>query len=322
MIKTLLRPLVRFVRRQCAALTVHYFSKVARTGDGSDACLRLGFLPMPVNYYSPVPDLADLERRKIWDRRSDLAGIDFHPDRQTAFLSLLGGEFGDECRWPAKPAGPSDAFYTENNSFSFGCAAGVHCIIRHFKPRRVIEVGSGQSSKVIAAALRLNAQDTGSAADYTIIDPYPAPFLADGFSGVSRVTAQQVELCDVKLFESLTANDLLFIDSGHTVRIGGDVNFLILDVLPRLAPGVVIHFHDINLPYEYSKAYATNPNFRMFWTEAYLLQAFLSCNDKFEVLMAMAYLMTEQMGVFRAAFPHYDPAQHFAMSGSFWIRRK
>jgi hypothetical protein len=321
MIKTLLRPGVRFARRKIADLTVRYFSTVARTGDGSDACLRLGFLPMPVNYYSPVPDLADLEQRKIWDRRSDLAGIDFHPDRQAAFLLELGRQFGDECRWPPTPTGEPEEFYTENNSFGFGCAAGVHCIIRRFKPRRVIEVGSGQSSKVIAAALRLNAE-TMPAADYTIIDPYPAPFLSRGLAGVSRVTAQQVERCDVALFETLSANDLLFIDSGHTVRIGGDVNFLILDVLPRLAPGVIIHFHDVNLPYEYSKSYATNPNFRMFWTEAYLLQAFLSCNNQFEILMAMAYLMTEQKEAFRRAFPHYDPLRHQAMSGSFWIRRK
>src|SRR5262245_6096653 len=319
MIKALLRPLVRFVRRQFVALTVRQFSKVARTGDGSDACLRLGFLPMPVHYYSPVPDLADLERRKVWDRWSDLAGIDFQPDRQAAFLALLGREFGDECRWPAKPAGPLDEFYTENNSFSFGCAAAVHCVLRHFKPRRVIEIGSGQSSRVIAAALRLNAKDTGRTADYTIIDPYPSPAV-QGLPGVSRVEAQRVELFDPRFFDRLEAGDVLFIDSGHTVRIGGDVNFLILDVLPRLAAGVVIHFHDVALPYEFARAYAVNPHFRMFWTEAYLLQAFLSGNSQFEVLLAMAYLMTERTGVFRAAFPHYDPAQHLAMSGSFWIR--
>ena len=96
----------------------------------------------------------------------------------------------------------------------------------------------------------------------------------------------------------------------------------ILDVLPRLASGVIVHFHDIGLPYEYPKVYATNPTFRVFWSEAYLLQAFLSFNSTFEVLLAMSYLMTEQTKEFRAAFSPYDPAQQVAISGSFWIRRK
>jgi hypothetical protein len=283
---------------------------------------RWGFLPVPVNFYSPIPDLEDLERRKIWDRRSDLTGIDFRPDSQVAFLAKMGQQFGHECNWSPHPTGSPEQFYTENNSFSYGCAAGVHCIIRSFKPRRVIEIGSGNSSKVIAAALSLNAKDSYEAAEYTIIDPHPASTLEDGLPGLTRLLTQRVELLDADFFDQLAENDVLFIDSGHTVRIGGDVNFLILDVLPRLAPGVIVHFHDIALPYEYAKVYATNPSFRMFWTEAYLLQAFLCGNDRFEILMAMAYLMTERNEVFRKAFSHYDPARHTAMSGSFWIRRK
>ena len=120
----------------------------------------------------------------------------------------------------------------------------------------------------------------------------------------------QVELINVDFFKQLSKNDILFIDSSHTVRIGSDVNYLILDVLPRLAPGVIVHFHDISLPDEYTKVYATNPRFRMFWTEAYLLQAFLCYNSQFEVLLAMHYLMTQQKEAFRSAFPRYDPLKY------------
>jgi hypothetical protein len=158
--------------------------------------------------------------------------------------------------------------------------------------------------------------------DYTIIDPYPSALIGDGALGQTLTLKQPVETVGLDHFRALQKHDVLFIDSGHTVRIGGDVNFLILDVLPRLASGVVVHFHDIGLPYEYPKVYATNPQFRVFWTEAYLLQAFLSCNNQFEILMAMSYLMTERMDTFRLAFPHYDPAVHKAFSGSFWIRRR
>ena len=321
--KTILRPVVNFVAEGLAPVLAPIFSRVARSGLGSNACLRWGFLPLPVDFYSPVPDLADLERRKVWDRQSDLGGINFRPDTQVDFLAKLGREFGSECDWLPNPTRKNDQFYTENGSFSYGCAAGAHCIIRHFKPGRVIEIGSGNSSLVIANALALNAEKAGKEkAEYIIVDPFPGRVVDNGFPDITKLMKCSVESLDVSFFDQLTKNDVLFIDSGHTVRIGGDVNYLVLDVLPRLAPGVIVHFHDIGLPNEYAKKYATNPRFRVFWTEAYLLQAFLCFNREFEILMAMEYLMTEQNETFRKAFLHFDPSKHVSLSGSFWIRRK
>jgi hypothetical protein len=210
-------------------------------------------------------------------------------------------------------------FHTENNSFSFGCAASLHTIIRYYRPARIIEVGSGNSSKVISSALARNAAD-GAPAEYTIIDPYPTD-LSKTLPGVSRVIAKKVESTNIQRFEELDRNDILFIDSGHTVRIGSDVNYLYLDVFPRLAPGVIIHIHDINLPYEYPQKYFTNPAFRVFWTEAYLLQAFLSLNPRFEILLAMYYLTTDHWDEYCKAFQHFNPAVHKAGSVSFWMRR-
>jgi hypothetical protein len=310
------------VARRFGPILAPVITHMARTGAGTDNCLRSGSLPMPVNFHSPIPDLRDLESRKVWDRRSNLAGIDFRPDTQMDFLLKLGEEFGQECDWPPNPSDDSHKFYTENQSFSFGCAAGAHCILRHFKPRHVIEVGSGNSSLVIAGALSLNAQDAEEEAEYIIVDPYPQSMIEDGLLALTHLVKKRVELLDVSFFDGLGNNDVLFIDSGHVVRIGGDVNYLILDVLPRLASGVIVHFHDIGLPYEYPKVYATNPKFRMFWTEAYLLQAFLCLNNQFEILLAMNYLMTEHQEVFRSAFPFYDSYKHRAISGSFWIQRK
>jgi Methyltransferase domain len=298
-------------------------TRMARTGAGTDSCLRRGSLPMPVHYYSPVPDLNDLERRKVWYRRSPLSGIDFRSDQQKALLRQLGLEYGQECDWPLEPTSDPYQFHLQNQNFSYGCAASTHCIIRHFKPRRVIEIGSGNSSLVIAAAVNRNARESdGQATDYTIVDPYPRLTSETGLPGLSRLHKQPVEQLEVDFFRQLGENDLLFIDSGHTVRIGGDVNFLILDVLPCLAPGVIVHVHDIGLPSEYPKVYATNPRFRMFWTEAYLLQAFLCFNTEFEVLLAMSSLMQDYAAQFRAAFPLYDPAKYPMISGSFWLRRK
>ena len=295
---------------------------MARSGEGTDATLRRGSLPLPVHFYSPVPDLEDLERRDVWSRRSALAGIDFRPEVQVAYLLDLGSRFGRECGWSADTSGDPSTFYSENTSFSFGCAAAAHCIIRDRKPKRVVEIGSGMSSIVISAALKLNESDGAQPANHTIVDPYPSPRLDTLLGAPANVIADRVEVLDITLFEHLDRGDILFIDSGHTVRIGGDVNFLVLDVLPRLRPGVIVHFHDIGLPYEYPKAYLTNPSFRVLWTESYLLQAFLACNRDFEVLLAMAYLTHDHHESFEKAFPLYDPARHASTSGSFWMARR
>jgi hypothetical protein len=295
--------------------------EMAQTGKGTDECLGLGALPVPVHFYSPIPDLKDLEARKVWDRKSDLAGIDFRPEKQLELLAELGRLHGDECRWSPTPTGVPHEFHTENGCFCFGCAAVTHTMIRRFKPRRVIEAGSGNSTKVIGAALKLNEKDGAPAAEYTVVDPYVTE-LTQKVPGVTRPLKERIEVQPLDLFASLRENDVLFIDSGHSVRIGSDVNYLVLDVLPRLAPGVIVHFHDVGLPYEYAKIYATNPSFRMFWTEAYLLQAFLAFNSEFEVLLALTSIQMDHAKEFAAAFKHYDPQKYKGVSGSFWIRRK
>jgi len=221
---------------------------MARTGAGTDASLKMGSLPLPVHFYSPVPDLDDLKRRDLWSRRSDLQGVDFRPDAQVAYLLELGGRHGGECGWPADPTNDPTEFHTENMTFSFGCAAAAHCIIRERKPRRLIEIGSGMSSIVFSAALKRNEDDGVQLATYTVIDPYPSPRLSALPGNRPTVIAQRVEVVDIDVFGQLERGDILFVDSGHVVRIGGDVNFLVLDVLPRLNPGVVVHFHDIGLP--------------------------------------------------------------------------
>lgn len=292
---------------------------MAKTGLGTDICLKYGFLPMPVHFYSPVPDLSDLEKRKVWQKKSSLAGIDLHPEHQVQLLRELGKNYGQECNWPPKPTLNPIDFFTENNSFSFYCAAGLHTIIRTFHPKKIIEIGSGNSSKVISSALKLNKVD-GYSTDYTIIDPYSSRNICK-LANVTQIISEKVEVTEIDRFDELEQNDILFIDSSHTVRTGGDVNFLYLEILPRLSPGVIIHIHDIGLPYEYPKVYFTNPSFRVFWTEAYLLQAFLSLNPHYEIMLAMSYLTENHFEELIQAFPYSDPEVHKATSGSFWIRR-
>lgn len=312
-----------FIPPQNLAELAPYVQRMAQTGEGTDACLELGVLPMLVHFYMPVPDIKDLLARGVFEQRSELPGINFRPEAQLDLLNQLGKEYGEECTWPLKPTDDPFKFFLENGTFSYGCAAALHTIVRHFKPRRIIEVGSGNSSIVFSAALALNDRDAGQkTCNYTIIDPYPGPAVSSGkLYGLDNLIQERVELTDISRFEQLEENDILFIDSGHTVKIGSDVNFLILNVLPRLKPGVIIHFHDINLPMAPPKVYYTNPAFRVFWTEEFLLQAFLTYNEKFKILLALNWIQTDHMDKFCAAFPRFDLATNWATSGSFWIQK-
>src|SRR5271157_497251 len=142
----------RFLWKMIAPVVKH----MADTGEGTDECLAIGCLPMNIHYYSPIPDIKDLENRKIWEKKSELPGIDFHPEKQLAMLEQFGYEFGSECEWPLTATSIPTQFYLKNNSFSYGCAAALHTIIRHFKPQYFIEIGSGHSSKIISKALEMN----------------------------------------------------------------------------------------------------------------------------------------------------------------------
>ena len=304
-------PMARFVR------------EMAETGEGTEACLKEGVLPMMVHFYSPVPDIEELNERKIWNRRSSMAGIDFRPEAQLALLKRLGATYGDECYWPIDATADPKQFFTHNGSFSYGCAAALHTTIRDAKPKRVIEIGSGNSSLLISKALSFNIRDDPTQKpEYTIVDPYPRDIIRNGLPLLYKVVTQRVELLQPEFFDQLEQNDILFIDSSHVSKIGSDVNFLVLDVVPRVKPGVIIHFHDIPMPFEYPETYAKNPCFRVFWNESYLLQAFLACNQEFEILLAMCYLQTDHMNEFCSAFRKFKLDENWANSGSLWIRHK
>jgi hypothetical protein len=109
---------------------------------------------------------------------------------------------------------------------------------------------------------------------------------------------------------------VLFIDSSHVSKVGGDVNFLFLEVLPRLRPGVIVHLHDVFLPAEYPRDWVVEKG--RFWTEQYLLQAFLTFNDAWEILLANNYLGLEHAEALRTTFP----TSPWWGGGSFWMRRR
>ena len=267
---------------------------------------RHGFHVTPVHFYEPIPDTQSLPET-LWSQPSELVGIDMNDSIQLELLRSHFTKLRDEYnKLPIEPP-PG-----QKRPFRGVDALVAYCMVRHFQPRLIIEVGSGFSSLVMGQA---GARNKSSA--LICIDPFPSELLRKGSIPVLRSLLEtKVQELDVDFFSQLDSGDILFIDSSHTVKIGSDVNYLFLEVLPRLKPGVIVHVHDIFLPFEYLCDWVLN-EFR-FWTEQYLLQAFLTFNSEFEVLMANSYLNHYHRADFKAAFPGLPSWK----GGSFWMRRK
>jgi hypothetical protein len=135
--------------------------------------------------------------------------------------------------------------------------------------------------------------------------------------GLARIVREPLQDVDLAVFERLERNDILFIDSTHVLKTGSDVQLEYLEILPRLASGVIVHIHDIFLPAEYPKAWLTDEH--IFWNEQYLLQAFLAFNKGFEVLWAGSFMHLNHSDKLRDSFPGYAPERSWP--GSFWLRR-
>src|SRR5262249_34545280 len=141
-------------------------------------------------------------------------------------------------------------YYLQNGRFEGVDAEVFYSMIRHFKPQRLIEIGSGYSTFLAAQAVLKNEAETGHRCDLGAIEPYPGPVLRQGFPGLSRLVARGVQEVPLSEFEALGENDIVFIDSSHVLKTGSDVQYEFLEILPRLRPGVLVHVHDIFLPAE------------------------------------------------------------------------
>jgi hypothetical protein len=265
----------------------------------------------PVHFYQPIPDTRTLPE-SLWSQPRELVGIDMNDDVQLDLLRTCFPKFRDEYeQFPvAEPERPGQ-FYFDNGRFGGTDALVAYCVVRHFKPRTIIEVGSGYSSLISGQAAAKNG-----APALICVEPFPLDFLAKGFPGLRSLIEKKVEDLGFDFFSQLQSGDILFIDSSHTVKIGGDVNYLFLEVLPRLNPGVIVHVHDILLPFEYPRDWVMDE--LRFWSEQYLLQAFLAFNSEFEVLFANNYLAFRYLEDFKTTFP----TSPWWGGGSFWMRRK
>jgi hypothetical protein len=284
-----------------------------RESNGSGNTISL-FVP-PGHFYSPIANLDDIRRDEArifgFDRRS-LPGIDMHENDQVVLLKTLV-KYCPEMPFDDLPK-DNLRYGFVNPSYSYSDGIFLYSVMRHFKPGRIIEVGSGYSS-----CLMLDVNDLFFDGNIRceFIDPYPDLLLSLLKSGESkRITPIRCRLQDVSLekFRTLGENDILFIDSTHVSKVGSDVNYLFFELLPSLRAGVLVHLHDIFYPFEYPKSWVYEGRN---WSEAYLLRAFLQYNEHFRIILFNTFLETFH----RDFFVHHMPLCLKNPGGSIWLRK-
>lgn len=262
---------------------------------------RLGITVSPNHYYWPVPDFRELEARQ-WPADEDPIGLDLGYDRQLEFLTTIVPQYSPE--WESDSAPFFNVSYNYNNGFFETVDAEIaYTLVRHYKPRRIVEVGGGYSSRVMAAALDLNSKLDGVHGELVTIDPFPDRFPKKALSDRVHLIAQTIQKVDLDVFLSLRSGDFLFLDSSHVVGIGSDVVREYLEILPRVADGVLVHAHDIFIPADYPRE-AVLHNLA-FWSEQYLLQALLMFNPRFEVIWGSSAMQSREPTALEKAFPHW-----------------
>jgi len=277
--------------------------------------LEAGQMWPPGHYYSPIGDptwVAEHATRLATANPPSLPGIDLRVDAQLALLAELAPlvadiPFGDE------PVAPFRYGFA-NDQYSYGDASCLYGMLRLLRPARYVEVGSGWSS---ALALDVNASCFDHAMSLTFIEPNPerleARLRPEDRDAVTmyRCPVQDV---DLDVFGALEAGDVCFIDSSHVSKAGSDVNFVVFEVLPRLAPGVYVHVHDIGWPFEYFEDWLRQGRN---WNEAYVLRAYLAENPHYRVELWNHFLICNHPAELLAALPLSVNSN----GASLWLRR-
>lgn len=285
-----------------------------------NAMKERGVFVLPDHYYRPFVDSKNLPP-DFWSSRSSLCGWTVNAEESLRWAERELNDYFQDLRsfLPVnKEEKPDSRLYLINGTYMAVDAHMYYALIRHLKPKRIIEVGAGFSTLFAYEALK-----RGSLFEQTqlhVVEPYPEAIIKEGLESVAQVRREFVQNVETAYFDQLEAGDILFIDSTHVVKEGNDVLYLYLEILPRLKPGVFVHVHDINLPEPYPSCYL---NYGWFWNEQYLLQAYLINNSKVKILWPGNYLMCQEPERMMTLFPDIkDMRAVYPLSGpsAFWFQ--
>jgi hypothetical protein len=280
----------------------------------------------PGHFYSPIPSLDEVraDRKRIFEPAVPALGaVDLNVPRQLELLETFAPYHGSlPAEWLEKGAA---RYYFANEYYSWADAIVLHCMLRHRPPSRLVEIGSGFSSAVV-----LDTDDAylGRTVQCTFIEPYPERLqglLKNEDWARVRLLEKRVQDVDLEIFASLRANDILLVDSSHVSKTGSDLNRILFEILPVLAPSVRVHFHDIFYPFEYPESWVLEG---VAWNEAYLLHAFLQYNSVFAVEFFTSYIVQCHREKLKRSLPlalnseREAPSLTDAPGASLWIVRK
>jgi hypothetical protein len=269
----------------------------------------------PGHFYSPYPDLHDVNKRhqKLFDRSiREIPGIDIREKQQLNFLTKLSKH---NSKLPySEGRDKSLRYHFNNTAYSYTDATVLFCLLNEINPKRIIEIGSGHSS---ALMLDVNENFFNNSIDLTFIEPYPELLLSlikPQDNSRFKLIGQNLSEVDNKIFSALGADDVLFVDSTHVSKIGSDVNQIIFDILPKLNRGVIVHIHDVFYPFEYPEEWVLDTRA---WNEDYMLRAFLHNNNEYEILFFNHFMNLHH----KKEMEKLLPTTKKNAGGSIWLRK-
>jgi predicted O-methyltransferase YrrM len=270
---------------------------------------KLGVFVIKNHYYEPMFTYGGDYEKSVRPKPEVFA---FDLEAQKIFLQNLNFSSELESFHFFETPKSSTDFYMPNNSFDSGDAEFLYSLVRYQKPNKVIEIGSGHSSKLVSKALEMNASESDKSSDHILVEPYPKEWL-ERLNGAQLIRSK-IEYANLDWSAELESGDLLFIDSSHMIRPGGDVLMEYLEILPKLASGVIVHIHDIFTPRDYLSRWREKDV--LFWNEQYLVEAILANSSRYTVLAGLNYLKHECFSELKRVCPYLDESRE---PGSLYI---
>jgi predicted O-methyltransferase YrrM len=267
----------------------------------------------PGHFYSPLPSIEEVKQREeqiFAAPPATIPGVELNIEEQLTFLEAFKGYYREQP-FPAQKK-DDRRYYFDNAYYSYADAICLYSMIRHVKPRRIIEIGSGYSS---AAMLDTNEVFFSNSIACTFIDPYPervSAVLRESDRTRVEIICRKAQDVPAETFAALESGDILFVDSSHVSKVNSDVNYVFFSILPTLKAGVFIHFHDVFDGFEYPKKWIYEGRA---WNEAYVLRAFLQYNRHFKIVFFTTFLER----CYRSEFATHMPLCLENPGGSIWI---